>query len=515
MSQPEENVPQELVADKYRLTKMIGRGGMGSVWEGVHSTLGIRVAVKFIESEYVDSKEARSRFENEARAAAKLRSKHVVQVYDHGVTPDGRPYIVMEYLQGEPLDQRLERLGRLSAQDTALILQQVSRALAKAHQVGIVHRDLKPENVFLVWDDDDQADIAKVVDFGIAKFTDASLGVSSATRTGSVLGTPYFMSPEQARGLRSVDYRSDLWAVGVIAYRCIVGRLPFKGEAVGDLLVKICTAPLPIPTQVADGIPPAFDTWFARALARNPAERFSSATELANELSVAVGMQVRGEMPSSMMQQVPAPAGGFRPGGTPHTGAQPAYQTPGTGAHPMYQTPSTGQHEAYTTPYGNEPTARSPNGATAAPFTHTADRPSRSTPLGAILAIAAVAIVVLGIGVAAALKFMSSGEESTAAAGGPEPEAEPSAAAMVEEPSVAPVPAPPEPAVEPSADTPDEKAEKQEEKPAAKPSTRPRAARARVATPRRAPRPAAARTPAPVRPTPAPRPRPKQVDIGY
>jgi serine/threonine-protein kinase len=421
----------------------------------------------------------------------------------------------MESLQGEPLDQRLERFGRLSAQDTALILQQVCRALAKAHQVGIVHRDLKPENVFLVWDDDDQADIAKVVDFGIAKFTDASLGVSSATRTGSVLGTPYFMSPEQARGLRSVDYRSDLWAVGVIAYRCIVGKLPFEGEAVGDLLVKICTAPLPVPTQAADGIPPGFDTWFTRALARNPAERFSSAAELANELSAAVGMAVRGEMSSAMMQQIPVPAAGYAPAGTPQTGAQPAYHTPSTGAHPMYHTPSSGSHEAYTTPFGNEPTAHSPNGATAAPFTHTADSSSRSTPIGAILAIAAVALVVIGIGVAAALKFVSGGEEATPAAGGPETEPS-AAAAMVDEPSVAPVPAPPEPAVEPSAEAPDTAVAKQEEKAASKPQSRPRPSPARVQrpAPRTAPRPAAAPAPAP-RPAPAPKPRPKQVDIGY
>src|SRR5690606_11424815 len=144
---------------------------------------------------------------------------HVVEVYDHGLTDDGRAYIVMEYLAGEPLDARLARSGRLSLVDTAAIINQVSRALAKAHAAGIVHRDLKPENVFLVWDEEDAADIVKVVDFGIAKFTDKSVGISSATRTGSVLGTPYYMSPEQARGLRSVDFRSDLWSLGVITFR--------------------------------------------------------------------------------------------------------------------------------------------------------------------------------------------------------------------------------------------------------------------------------------------------------
>lgn len=281
--------PTELVADKYRLTRLIGRGGMGSVWEGIHITLGNRVAVKFIEADYAESDEARTRFENEARAAAKLQSKHVVQVFDYGVMPDGRPFIVMEFLAGESLDSRLEKVGRLDFEQTTRIITQVSRALAKAHAAGIVHRDLKPENVFLVRDDDDASDLAKVVDFGIAKFTDTSMGVSSSTRTGSVLGTPYYMSPEQARGLRTVDFRSDLWSLGVIAFRCLTGRYPFEGEAIGDLLVKICTAPLPIPSRIAP-VPPGFDVWFEKAMQREPTLRFSSATELAEQLGIACGL---------------------------------------------------------------------------------------------------------------------------------------------------------------------------------------------------------------------------------
>src|SRR4029078_4557360 len=130
------------------------------------------------------------------------------------------------------------------------------------------------ENVFLVWDDDDGTDIAKVVDFGIAKFTDKSMGVSSSTRTGSGLGPPFYMSPEQARGLRSVDYRSDLWSVGVIAFRCLVGRLPFEGEAGGAVLLNLCTGPIPVPSELASDVPPGFDAFTTRALARTPADRF-------------------------------------------------------------------------------------------------------------------------------------------------------------------------------------------------------------------------------------------------
>jgi serine/threonine-protein kinase len=299
------------VAGKYRLTRLLGKGGMGAVWEGIHDTLGTRVAVKFIDTEYANSDDVRSRFINEAKAAARLRSKHVVQVYDQGLAEDGRPYIVMEFLAGEPLDRRLDRETRLSADETARIVLHVCRALSRAHENGIVHRDLKPENVFLVRDDEDDTDIAKVVDFGIAKFTDTSGAGSSSTRTGAVLGTPQFMSPEQARGLRSVDSRTDLWSLGVIAYRCLVGVLPFKGEAVGDLLVNICTSDAPVPSSLHPDVPAGFDGWVRRALAREPGERFQTAAELSEALSIVCGVEgkfgsvgsTRAELPSASVVQ--------------------------------------------------------------------------------------------------------------------------------------------------------------------------------------------------------------------
>ncbi|HEX6272293.1 MAG TPA: serine/threonine-protein kinase [Polyangiaceae bacterium] len=289
---PPPGYDRGLVAGKYRLTRQVGRGGMGTVWEGVHETLGTRVAVKLIESDHVQSPESLRRFENEAHAAARLQSKHVVEVYDHGVMADGRAFIVMQYLQGEPLERRLERLGRLSPRETARIVLQVCRALSKAHAVNIVHRDLKPDNVFLVWDEEDGADIVKVVDFGIAKFTDLT-SEAAGTNTGSLLGTPFYMSPEQARGLRTVDHRSDLWSVGVIAFRCLVGRLPFEGESVGDVLVKLCTAPIPVPSEIVPGLPPGFDAWTARVFSREPAARFSSAVELGDALAQVCGLPAR------------------------------------------------------------------------------------------------------------------------------------------------------------------------------------------------------------------------------
>jgi serine/threonine protein kinase len=300
----DEQPPTELVAGKYRLTRLLGRGGMGSVWEGVHDSLGSRVACKFIEPEFVQSFDAVTRFENEARAAASLNSKHVVNVYDHGVSADGRPYIVMEYLKGESLDARIAKLGTVPLQAVAMIVRQISLALFRAHEKGIIHRDLKPENVFLVWDDEDQADLVKVVDFGIAKFKDNKAGITSATKTGAILGTPYYMSPEQARGLKDIDSRSDIWSLGVIAYQALTGQIPFDGEAVGDLLVKICTEDPTPPSELNPTLPPAIDHWMARALCREPNLRFQDAREMAEALLTIAELPHRSTLGSTIGREL-------------------------------------------------------------------------------------------------------------------------------------------------------------------------------------------------------------------
>jgi serine/threonine-protein kinase len=306
------------IAGKYELVRLIGRGGMGTVWEGRHSSLGTRVAIKFIDAEYADSQEARARFDNEARAAATIQSKHAIQIYDHGCTDDGKPYIVMELLVGEPLDARVDRLKQLPLAETTRILRQVARALARAHERGIVHRDLKPENVFLVRTPDEDEEIAKVLDFGIAKFKkvdgQTGSGVSSSTKTGAVLGTPFYMSPEQARGLREIDHRSDLWSMGVIAFKCVCGVLPFEGVSVGDLLVKICTTPAPVPSMLVPSLPTSFDAWFARALEKDPARRFQSAGELSDALADATGLSVkRAGSVSPTSDPIGVPAASFPP----------------------------------------------------------------------------------------------------------------------------------------------------------------------------------------------------------
>src|SRR5262249_30248003 len=204
---------------------------------------------------------------------------------DHGVD-DGVPYIAMELLDGENLASRLARLHRLSMTETARLITHVARAMTKAHEAGIVHRDLKPDNIFLVRNDDEE--IAKVLDFGIAKLMHNSQGpVTYQTETGAVVGTPYYMSPEQAGGTRSIDSRTDIWAMGVIAYQCLLGELPFNGNGLGELILKICTGVMPVPSN-AGQVPPGFDTWFARACAREPQERFQSARQLTDSFRLLI-----------------------------------------------------------------------------------------------------------------------------------------------------------------------------------------------------------------------------------
>src|SRR5262245_45929359 len=269
-------VAGEIIAERYRLVALLGRGGMGAVWRADHVSLNSPVALKFIDPGVSSSEEAIARFMREAQSAAALRSSHVVQIFDYGVDR-GVQYIAMELLNGESLNARLERAGRMPPADVVRILSQVARAVGKAHEAGIVHRDLKPDNVFLVREEDHE--VAKVLDFGIAKVSSPGVNPGSGTRTGAVLGTPYYMSPEQAQGTKSVDFRSDLWSMAVIAYQCVTGELPFKSEALGDLILKICMLPLPVPSQHAN-VPSAFDAWFARAANREPALRFGSAREL-------------------------------------------------------------------------------------------------------------------------------------------------------------------------------------------------------------------------------------------
>jgi serine/threonine-protein kinase len=273
---------------------------MGSVWLADHIGLDTLCAVKFIHADLAGHPEVRARFEREARAAALIKSPHVVQVIDYGES-DGVPYFAMEYLEGEDLARRLDRGGRLSPSETVSVVAQIARALTKAHAAGLVHRDLKPENVFLTGDADQP--LVKVLDFGIAK---GGPVVTSATRTGALLGTPQYMSPEQAQGARSLDHRSDLWSLGVLAFVCLTAKSPFSGEGYADVLMAICVMAPPVPSRCFPDLPTAFDAWFARACARAPADRFSTAREQADALACALAQAAAPVTPT--VASSPAPA---------------------------------------------------------------------------------------------------------------------------------------------------------------------------------------------------------------
>jgi serine/threonine-protein kinase len=254
---------------------------MGAVWVAEHLTLRSKVAVKLIDPALARSAEALQRFEREARAAAKLRSPHVVQVIDFGVD-SGTPYIAMELLEGESLRARLDARGRLLSRETQVVMEQLARAVSRAHSEGFVHRDLKPDNVFLV--EEDEGFFVKVLDFGIAKALRPLPTLAGASRTvsGALLGTPHYMSPEQAEG-RSVDARSDVFSMGVIAFECLTGRLPFTGDSLPAILRAICYDPIVVPSKIA-AVPTGFDAWFACASARDPEQRYQSARALVDAL---------------------------------------------------------------------------------------------------------------------------------------------------------------------------------------------------------------------------------------
>jgi eukaryotic-like serine/threonine-protein kinase len=275
-----------IIAGKYRIEEPLARGGMGSIWRARHLALETGVAIKFISAEVFALAEARRRFQREARVAALLQSPHVVQVSDYGVEGE-IPYLVMELLHGEDLGERLKRKPQLTVDETVSIVIQVARALRRAAEAGIVHRDLKPSNVFILHGDEDE-ELVKVLDFGIAKMPPLLVD-DDFTKTGAIIGSPRYMSPEQARGSRLVDPRSDLWSLAVIAYRALTGQLPFQSMDMLDLIEKICTeTPIP-PSKIEPSLHPDIDAFFVRALCRDPAGRFQTARELAAMFAISCG----------------------------------------------------------------------------------------------------------------------------------------------------------------------------------------------------------------------------------
>ncbi|MBI4703021.1 MAG: protein kinase [Deltaproteobacteria bacterium] len=292
--------PGTMVGTNVRLLRHLGEGGMGSVWVGEHLALEIEVAVKFISAELPEKHRPMlvKRFYREAKAAAKIKSPHVVEIKDLGVMRGGVPFIIMELLEGASLGERLARCCKLGLHEAALVVRQVARALDAAHERGVVHRDIKPDNVFLVASHDEI--LVKVLDFGVAKLADVPQGGSGLTAHGVLLGTPRYMSPELLKSAREADHTADLWALAVLVYEMVTGRLPFVAETVPALFAAIIVGTFLPPSQIDPGLPAALDTWFGRALCREPGGRFASAKEMALAFARAVGTAGLG-LPSELL----------------------------------------------------------------------------------------------------------------------------------------------------------------------------------------------------------------------
>ncbi|MEZ4441625.1 MAG: serine/threonine-protein kinase [Polyangiaceae bacterium] len=270
----------QVIDGRYRIGLEIGRGAMGIVYEAQHLRLERRVAVKVLHAELASDHDSCERFEREARAAARIGSEQIVDVHDVGDF-EGTRYLVMEHLRGETLKEYFSRLAPLAPEDLLPLMTQILDGLAAAHDAGIVHRDVKPENIFLVDGDDEPA--VKILDFGVSKFRD--VGASALkSRTGVVLGTPHYMAPEQARGLRDVDRRADIFAAGIVLYEGLSGRRPFTAPNVNQLLFRIALDDVPKLGDKLPGIDPALEAIVSKATQRDPDRRYQSARQFADDV---------------------------------------------------------------------------------------------------------------------------------------------------------------------------------------------------------------------------------------
>jgi len=286
----------EILAGKYRIERVLGVGGMGVVVCAHHLQLDERVALKFLRPEALENGEAVARFDREARAAVKIKSEHVARVTDVGRLENGAPYMVMEYLEGRDLSAWIAERGALPVELAVDFVLQACEAIADAHALGIIHRDLKPSNLFCIVRSDGLPSI-KVLDFGISKLTglSASAPDMAMTRTQSLMGSPLYMSPEQMQTSKGVDARADIWALGVILFELVTGRVPFMGEGIPDLVLNIVTGPTPSARAVRPDVPLVLEQAIRRCLEKDRANRYANVAELAEAL---VGLAPKEAVPT-------------------------------------------------------------------------------------------------------------------------------------------------------------------------------------------------------------------------
>jgi eukaryotic-like serine/threonine-protein kinase len=276
----------------YVVQAKVGDGGMGVVYVATHPRLGRQVAIKVLHPGSEEHPERVARFFNEARAAHEIKNQHIVEILDFGDLPEGRPYLTMEWLDGRSLSAVVADGRPMPWQRAFHIISGIAEALNGAHEAGIVHRDLKPDNIFLVSRDGDP-DFVKVLDFGIAKMSQGLANESMKTAAGQLMGTPAYMAPEQCRGDANIDHRADLYALAVIAYQLVSGRLPFTAEGCGSLLVKhILEPPPPIRAEVPE-FPSELEGVILRALEKDPDDRYAGVRDFVGALAAAAADHVQ------------------------------------------------------------------------------------------------------------------------------------------------------------------------------------------------------------------------------
>jgi len=276
-----------VIDGKYEVKRLLGSGGMGAVYEGYHTLIARKVAIKVLHPHVVDDTAILNRFLNEARITAELGCDNIVEVTDMGVMPKGSPYLVMEYLEGETLGERFHKSGALRVDEAIEIVAEILCGLAEVHRAGVIHRDLKPDNVFLSErrvSGEGPVQVVKLLDFGVSKIARPGIDGLHLTQTGAVIGTPWYMSPEQARGGKNVDHRTDIYATGLLLYEALTGQRPFAADNYNELMFIISNEDPPSPLSVRPDLPSGLEDVLHRALARDPDERFLSATEFLSAL---------------------------------------------------------------------------------------------------------------------------------------------------------------------------------------------------------------------------------------
>ncbi|MFT3771981.1 MAG: protein kinase [Minicystis sp.] len=276
--------PGQIIDGKYRITRLLGTGGMGAVYEGENIRIRRKVAIKMLHASVSSQPEVIARFEREAQAAAMVGSEHICEVLDLGELPDHTRYMVMEYLDGDTLSGLIKRSGRLTPPMSIPILVQILEALGAAHAAGIIHRDLKPDNIFILPQRGGIQNFVKILDFGVSKFSQLGGEAMNVTRAGAVVGTPYYMSPEQAKGSAAIDQRTDIYAIGVLLYQATTGQVPYNAETFNELLFKIVLEQAPPPQTYVPDLDPEFAAIIQKAMGREPEQRFQNCAQFRDAL---------------------------------------------------------------------------------------------------------------------------------------------------------------------------------------------------------------------------------------